>query len=242
MKTPRASFVIPVHNGQAYLAETLESCLNQSNSRFEAVVVDDGSTDSTRELIEFYQKRDDRVKPVLLDKNVGRSMARNRGIAEAKSEIILTLDADDINIPDRVERTIQFFKKNPSVDICYSKFHNIDEWGNIYTFKKDGVELAEIDALPFDFEKVKKSLEADGKGFTGICHSSMSFKKNVFDKVQYQDGPWSEHGVDDWRFQIDSFKAGFKFAPINRCLVQYRAIRKQRDEEAIKELKKQCLN
>lgn len=237
MKPPKGSFVIPVYNGQAFIAETLQSCLDQTNPRFEVIVVDDCSTDGTMDQLRHFQALDERIKVIRLGKNGGRSNARNIGIEAAKSDLILTLDADDINKPDRLEKTLKYMRKNPSVDIVYSDCYNIDAWGDLIIFEdKVGNQADTIVAMPFDIERVKKTL------MTFIpCHSSMSFKKHVFEKVRYMDGDYSKHGIDDWRFQVDAYKAGFKFGPINRVLVSYRKIEKARDRAAIKELKLACL-
>ena len=237
MKPPKASFVIPCFNGQAFLAETIQSCLDQTNPRIEVIVVDDGSTDGTKDLLAHFSQADERVRVFQVGARLGRSNARNLGIEAAKSDIILTLDADDVSFRDRAERTIQFFKKNPGVDIVYSNCHNIDAWGELIIFQdQNGKQTAEFPAMPFDFERVKKTLN------TYIpCHSSMSFRKHVFEKVKYETGAFSENGIDDWRFQVDAHQAGFKFGQINRVLVQYRYLPKTRDEEAIKKLKEAVL-
>jgi len=237
MKVPQASFVIPCHNGQAFLAETIQSCLDQTQSRIEIIVVDDCSTDATPELLTHFQYIDDRVKVIRLEKRGGRSNARNAGIAVAQSDVILTLDADDVCLPDRVEKTLKFFKKNPGVDIVYSDCQNIDVWGELLVFQdQNGQQTDTFPAMPFSYERIQKTLN------TYIpCHSSMSFKKAVFEKVKYEDGPYSEHGIDDWKFQVDAHKAGFKFGTIQRVLVRYRYIPKTRDEEAIKKLKEAVL-
>ena len=237
MKAPKASFVIPCHNGQAFLAETLQSCLDQTQPRFEVIVVDDGSMDGTPDILTHFQYAYDRVKVIRLNEKRGRSFARNTGIEAAQSDIILTLDADDISLKDRVEKTLKFFKKNPGIDIVYSDCQNIDVWGDLIVFEdQNGKQVDAFPAMPFDFERVRKTLN------TYIpCHSSMSFRKGIFDKVRYQDGPFSEHGIDDWCFQVNAYNAGFKFGTINKVLVQYRYIPKTRDEETIKKLKETVL-
>jgi glycosyltransferase involved in cell wall biosynthesis len=222
----KASFVIPVFNGQAFLAQTLESCLRQTEKRIEVVVVDDGSTDGTKRIIDHYAARDSRVVPVFLGINRGRSYARNEGIKIANGDIVLALDADDIASDGRVAHTLNYLKKNPTVDIVYGQFSLLDPLGRF----QDG-----YDAMPFDFERVKTDK------FTYICHSTMAFKKSVFDKVQYENGEYSQRGIEDWRFQVEAFKAGFKFGAIKKVLGAYRYIPKERDEKRILELKDQCL-
>ena len=237
MKAPKASFVIPVYNGQAFLAETIQSCLEQTNERIEIIVVDDGSRDATKDILAHFQALDERIKVISLPENKGRSNARNVGIEAAQADIILTLDADDICLPDRVEKTLKFFKKNPGVDIAYSDCHNIDVWGELIIFQdQHGNQTDTFPAMPFDIERVKKTLA------TYIpCHSSMACKKDVFKKVQYTGGEWSSLCIDDWKLQTDAYKAGFKFGPISRVLVRYRYMPKKRDEERIKAIKEAAL-
>lgn len=225
MPKPKASFVVPAYNAEAFLAETIESCLKQTERGIEIVIVNDGSTDSTQDLASYYLSKDARIR-LINQGNEGRTKARNAGISEAKADIILTQDADDISYPERVAETLAAFKKTKA-DIVYSSFHTIDAIGQILD--------APILALPFDYERVKR------EWFTYIGHSTMAFRKSVFEKVQYSAGDYDKHAIDDWKFQVDAYLAGFKFAPIKKVLAAYRIIPKMRDEEKIKELKTLCL-
>jgi glycosyltransferase involved in cell wall biosynthesis len=223
----KASFVIPVKDGSSFIAETLKSCVEQKLKDIEIIVVDDGSTDRTVDIVRGFAEKDKRIVLIQHEKNLGRSIARNTGIASAKSDIILTQDADDIAHPMRALETVKYFKLHPGVDIVSTKAQMID---------LDGVVLGVLDTQPFSFENVKKEL------FTRIVHSSMAFRKNVFEKVKYTDGDYSKHAIDDWKFQIDAHKAGFKFGYLTKKLVYYRHIAKERDENKIMGLKKSCLN
>lgn len=225
MRLPKASFVIPVYNGANFLAEALESCLYQTERNIEIIVVNDGSTDCTNDILTYYQVQDKRVNVVRIT-NHGRSFARNAGFSEAHADVILTLDADDTALPDRVKNTLKFFQKNPSVDIMYGRFNVMDALGNV-----EGA----IDARPFDWEKVKET------GFTFIGHSTVAARRHVYDKIKYSDGEWSQHAIDDWKWQTDCYKAGFKFSPSYAVLSNYRVLPKERDEKRIKELKDSVL-
>src|SRR3990167_1465937 len=220
----KGSFVIPVYNGQAYLAEAVQSCLNQSLPGIEVIIVDDGSTDWTRKVALYLEEKDKRVHYTRFGR-IGRSMARNAGIKLAKSDLIFVLDADDIALPNRVADTLNYLKKNPTTEVVYGKFQLIDALGNVGG-------LAEVG--PFDIEKVRTT------GFTYIGHSTMAFKRSVFEKVQYTDGPYSQNAIDDWRFQVDCYKAGFRFGAIPKILSQWRVSQKPRDEKAIAGLKAAC--
>ena len=224
---PLVSFVIPVRDGAAYLAECLESCLCQTLRRIEVIIVDDESRDSTPQLIEFYRQKDARVRTLRFYENKGRSLARNAGLQLADADVMLMLDADDIATPNRATDTLNFFKKNPRISVAYGDFSIVSDLG---------VLLAHQPALPFDWEKVKRDK------FFYIGHSTMAVRRKVIEKVQYTDGEYSQHAIDDWKFQLDAYRAGFKFGAINRLLARYRFIPKKRDEEAILKLKEASLN
>lgn len=222
----KASFVIPVYNGQSFLAQAIESCLKQTEKKIEVIVVDDGSTDNTKRIIDHFAARDKRVVPVFLNQNMGRSHARNEGISVAQGDVVFVCDADDLNVSTRVSDTLNYMKKNPTVDIVYGQFNLLDPVGRF----QDG-----YDVMPFDFERVKSDK------LTYICHSTMAFKRAVFEKVQYENGEISKCGIDDWVFQVSAHKAGFRFGAIPRLLAAYRHIPKERDERRILEIKETWL-
>jgi glycosyltransferase involved in cell wall biosynthesis len=227
---------MPVYNSQAYLAQAIESCLNQTVKNIELIIVDDGSTDASARITDYYAAKDERIHAIHLEQNAGRSNARNLGMKAAKGEYIFVMDSDDISLEDRVQKTLEFFKKNPGVDIAYSRSNFIDGWGNLLKFKNnEGQESTIVDARPLNKERLKETL------MTFIVHSSMAMKNKVAQTVEYSMGDYDKHAIDDWKFQIDCLKAGFTFAPIGRVLVQYREFFRKRDEAKIKELKEACL-
>ena len=109
------SVVIPCYNYGQYLAEALESALNQTHSPIEVIVVDDGSTDSTPDVCREYANR---VK-VVRQQNGGLPSSRNRGIQVAKGMFIAFLDADDILEPTYLERTLRAFHENADLSIGF---------------------------------------------------------------------------------------------------------------------------
>jgi len=104
----------------------IESIRQQKLEDIDIVIVNDGSTDSTQRIIDHYAKKDERIVPVQLIKNIGRSLARNRGIISAKSDIILISDADDVMNLERSNKTVDFFESNPDVGIVYGGFWVMD--------------------------------------------------------------------------------------------------------------------
>ncbi len=206
--TPKASFVIPCFNADAYLAKTLESCLNQSERKIEVIAVDDGSTDGTWELIEFYAKKDKRVRALHLEQNAGRSEARNIGNKHAESDIIMVLDSDDMATRNRAKDTILCFEmKKP--DLMYGSWIQIDTFGNMER-RIAAHPWTEHDAL-----KYKTHF---------ICHSSMAYRKGVTLNVPYEGGDCSRLGIDDWRFIWGCRLKGYKFAYIKPTLCYYRRV------------------
>lgn len=112
----KVSVVIPVHNGEKYLAQAIESVLAQTHRDLELLIVDDGSTDATAAIIRRYADRDPRVR-CLSQENRGVAAAGNRGLEEARSEWVARLDADDVFLPEKLERQMAFLDRNPGAKI-----------------------------------------------------------------------------------------------------------------------------
>lgn len=116
----RVSCVVPVCNGERFLAEALDSILAQTDLPAELIVVDDGSTDRSPEIAESYG---DRVL-LLRQRNRGPAAARNRGIRAACGELLAFLDADDLWHPAKLERQVAFLRAHPEVDLCLTRYRN----------------------------------------------------------------------------------------------------------------------
>ena len=126
-KGPRVSIVTPTYNRADFLGEAIDSVLAQTYDQFEMIIVDDGSTDGTRELIERYAD-DPRIR-YLYQENQGQSVARNWGIAESNGEFVCFLDSDNAWFPDKLARSIEVFEADPSVDVVYGDNVIINEQG-----------------------------------------------------------------------------------------------------------------
>lgn len=99
MKDKKISIIIPNHNGAKYLIDCLESVLAQKHSNFEVIIIDDGSSDGSRQIIEDYCTKDHRFKAIF-QSQMNASIARNRGIEEAESDYLYFLDSDDLLLPN----------------------------------------------------------------------------------------------------------------------------------------------
>ena len=106
---------MPVYNSELYLAEAIESILAQTFTDFEFIIVDDGSNDGSTAIIQEYERRDDRVRFLLQERNLGVSLARNRGIDAARGQFIAFMDSDDVSLPTRLEQQLRYLQENPEV-------------------------------------------------------------------------------------------------------------------------------
>ena len=113
------SVIIPTHNYGHYISETLESLIQQTEQQWECIIVDDGSSDQTREIVNKYILRDIRFTYIYQDCQ-GVSVARNAGLMIAKGEYIQFLDADDLLLPRKLEIHREYLEKHSSIDIVYS--------------------------------------------------------------------------------------------------------------------------
>lgn len=110
---PHVSVVVPAHDAEAYLGATLRSILAQTYRDFEVIVVDDGSSDGTGALIDAFAADDDRVRPIHLDRNVGRSAARNVGLDAVRGRWVCPMDADDLWFRGRLRELVAASERYP---------------------------------------------------------------------------------------------------------------------------------
>ncbi|MEM7548224.1 MAG: glycosyltransferase family 2 protein [Bacteroidota bacterium] len=116
--TPLVSIITPTYNYAIFLPEIIQSVLDQTYENWELIIVDDGSTDNTSEVVQPYLK-DHRICYIYQD-NTGVSTARNKGIEKANGDYIQFLDADDLISKDKLKRHIVYMIANPQIDVAYS--------------------------------------------------------------------------------------------------------------------------
>lgn len=115
-KAPLVSVIMPVYNDEKYVRIAIESILKQTLEDFELIIVNDGSTDMTREVIA--QITDSRIKLIDNNENRGRPYARNCGLEIAKGKYIAVMDADDIALPDRLSEQYRYMEDHPEIACC----------------------------------------------------------------------------------------------------------------------------
>ncbi|MCP4292787.1 MAG: glycosyltransferase [bacterium] len=125
---PLVSVVIPTWNAAAYLPETLETIFNQTWPQIQIVVVDDGSTDSTNNVLGQYQGR---IKTINLENSGGPSRPRNKGIEHSDGEFIAIFDSDDLMEPEKLALAMEVFRLEPNVGLVCTNFRSIDPNGEV---------------------------------------------------------------------------------------------------------------
>lgn len=114
----KVSVVMPVYNGALYLQEAIDSILNQTYKDFELVIIDDGSTDDSQEIIRNTAERDRRIVFLKNEKNSGICITLNKGLGIAKGEYIVRMDCDDIALSQRIEKQVAFMEAHPEVAVA----------------------------------------------------------------------------------------------------------------------------
>ncbi|NJL53883.1 glycosyltransferase [bacterium] len=115
-----------VYNGADYLVPAIDSILQQTYSHFEFIIINDGSTDDTTKILQHYEQLDERIK-VYAQANQGLPISLNRGIRLARGKYIARMDADDISLPERFAKQVEFMESHPEVGVCGTQIKMIGE-------------------------------------------------------------------------------------------------------------------
>ncbi|MDD4616795.1 MAG: glycosyltransferase [Alphaproteobacteria bacterium] len=127
----KISVVTPMYNALPYIEQAVRSVQAQTFKDFEYIIVDDGSTDGSREVVERLASEDYRIRVVSLEKNMGNSTATNRAFAEARGKYIALMDADDICHPDRLKKEAEYLDANQNTGIVGAQYWRMDSSGKV---------------------------------------------------------------------------------------------------------------
>lgn len=161
---PRVSVIMAVWNGERHLADAIQSILNQTFRDFEYIIIDDGSSDATRAIIARYALHDERIT-LLYHEHQGLTRSLNRGTQEARGAYIARMDADDISLPERLEKEYAYLMQHPDVAVVSCFVHVIDDCGRV----------AGKHCPPLVTEDIRKRSFFSGQ----ICHPSVMFQADV---------------------------------------------------------------
>jgi glycosyltransferase involved in cell wall biosynthesis len=202
MMEMRVSVIMAVYNASDFLDDAISSVLSQTYPHFELILINDFSTDCSAQIIQKYLDQDERIVFIDNPKNLGRALTRNIGLERAQGEYIAVLDADDVAMPDRLEKQIMFLDQNPDIFLLGTGAVRIDEKGN-----KIGIHTPITRP-----NEVKERLEERNC----IYHSTVMYRRN---KTRYREKfPLSQ----DYDFYLQLLASGKKLTNISDQLIQYR--------------------
>lgn len=208
---PTISVIIPTHNRARLLVEAIQSVLDQTYADFEVLVVDDGSTDDTADVVRGLT--DPRIRYLYQDHGE-RSMARNRGMAEARGAYIAFLDDDDLYLPHHLQSSLEFLNAHPEVDLVY---------GGVQIMNPEGA--VQLTSRPWENEPEPTLLNcAMGRCFLHPC--SVLFRRQVLDRMDH----WFDstfHLAEDYDFFFRMLIVG-RFAWLPAVVATYRLIHTDR--------------
>lgn len=199
---PLVSVIIPCYNYGRYLRQALDSISNQSYSRWECIIVDDGSTDNTSVISREYSSIDPRFKYVFQE-NQGHFAARNKGLKTAAGPLIQFLDADDKLQREKLKSHASFLTANPEIDIVYGNIEWFDESANPSPTVLPG--FYKKPRVSGTGEAIIENLLDDNFFLPGCT----MFRKRIFEAVG---GLKASYGFEDWEFWHRVAVAGFSFS------------------------------
>ncbi len=212
MSTPLVSVIMTVYNGERYIEKSLQSISNQTFKDFEIVIYDDCSTDNTVEIItDFLRHYKGDYYFIFGEKNVGCGEGRSKAIKRSVGKYLAIQDADDISLPDRLERQVNFLEDNNDIFCIGSFVIKIDE---------EGEDCGEIEYPPENNDEVVKAITE--KCMNPILDPTTMFRREDFDEIEGYSLDKSIWTVPDFDLWLRALLAGKEFHNIQEPLVRYR--------------------
>ena len=231
LATPSISVVMSAYNAECYLREAVASVLAQTYTDFEFIIINDGSTDRTGEILASFS--DPRIR-LLEQENKGLAVALNRGLREARAPLIARMDADDTCRPDRLEREIAVLRSLPEVDMVTARVQHMDADGHLLESSHpprfpDELELDPVDGL-LETYRFRGNVLAAMLDVNLMSHPTILGKRRVF----IENGEYDEtfHRAQDYDLWLRLVSSGCQFAYIDEPLCFYRTHKAQNPRTA----------
>ncbi len=198
---PLVSIVMAAYNNAIFLPEAIEGILNQTYSNFELFIIDDGSTDNSSIIIQKYTRKDKRVIYLKNGKNLGQSATRNKAITKARGKYIAIADSDDICLPERLERQVDYLESHPELGVLGCGF---------YTFTDN----------PGDYKLGYHSPIQFRGGKVPVHNPTCMIRKILFDKYGLFNSKFDN--AEDVELYLRFYCQGTKFETLPKRLYMYR--------------------
>jgi len=170
MSKPLVSVLIPCYNVEKYVEESIDSILNQTYTQLEIIAINDCSTDRTGEKLRSLAEKDHRISIVDNSENLKLIKTLNKGIKLCNGEYIARMDADDIALPTRIEKEVDFLEKNKDHDIVSTLF---------YAFRSENPKRRDLHHSPLTDGELKAFILFK----SGICHPAVMIRKRIFSEL-----------------------------------------------------------
>lgn len=175
--SPKVSILMGVYNCEKYLGEVIESLLAQTMSDFEFIIVNDGSTDGTADILDLYASKDQRIR-IITQENQGVGRSVNRALQLVRGNYIARSDADDFSYPERLEQQVDFLESNPEVLAVGTSIMLVDPLG---------IPLG-LRAMEYKHEAIEAEL-LKGNG-SALCQPSVMMRTNAMKSIGGYDSRW----------------------------------------------------
>ncbi len=203
---PKVTVLMPVYNGAQYLHEAIDSILNQTFADFEFLIINDGSTDGSLDIIKSYN--DNRIKLVNNETNLGIVETLNKGIKQARGKYIARMDCDDISMPERLEKQVKFLEVNPEISVVASHIILIDKNGKEFDYWKQDMETRTV-------KEISHFLAIENC----IAHPTVMMDRSVVSIIGYNK---RFKNSEDWALWLILIAAGYKIAKLDEIHLKYR--------------------
>ncbi len=206
---PEVSVILPFYNAENTLESAIKSIMNQSFHDFELLLIDNNSTDRSFSISKSWVETDSRIH-LLKEEKQGVANAMNCGLKNARGKFIARMDADDVSMPRRLEKQVQFLKNNPEIGFVGSKvkyvshnentagFQRFVDWANSFHSHEE-IELNRFVEIP-------------------IINPTILFRREIFEKYG---GCFDGDFPEDYEMQLRYLEAGIKMAKLNEHLLEW---------------------
>ena len=202
------SVIMSVYNGEKYLVQAIDSILNQTYQNFEFIIIDDCSTDNSSHILQEYAKKDSRIKIIKKEKNIGIKgfiENLNLGISIAEGKYIARMDADDISLPERFQKQVDFLENNPEITLVGAQLNLINEQNKI-----TGEAIAALQHRDI-VKRITSQIQ--------LFHPVIMFRKDQ--NIQYRE---KFLYCEDYDLYLNLITQGKKLANLNEKLLHYRIL------------------
>lgn len=207
---PDISVIMSVYNGETYLGEAIESVINQTFKNWELIIINDCSTDSTAEILAQFSSQDDRIKVYTNEINLKLPSSLNKAISLSEGKYIARMDADDICLPERLEKQYKFMEENSDVALSSCKFLTV----------KNGVYAPGGAGGRVDSDSLKSMLLVANP----ILHPGVIAKAEIMKQLGYDTSLTCTEDLELWTRMILN---NYKIQILSECLLIYRLHDKQ---------------